>query len=149
LNRRNALPDRLQDRRLELRRINLALTVLAVLAASPAFAQYSAVITACRWDATHVCGGVAPGGGQLSVCIKANFAKLGASCKAALVGIAAVREACAADIQAQCPTAKPGAGHILLCVKAHYATMSEPCREAIGQAAERNLRALRAAGPPG
>jgi hypothetical protein len=118
----------------------LALAVAVLLSASPASAQYSGVITACRWDAKSVCGGVLPDGGQLAACIKQNFPALGESCKAALVRVAAVRTACATDISQQCPAIRPGAGRILFCVKAHFAALSEPCREAIGHAAERNLR---------
>jgi len=61
-------------------------------------------------------------------------------CKAALVRLDAVRDACMADLQQQCPGTRPGAGRLLLCVKAHYAALSRSCRDAIGHAAERNLR---------
>ena len=111
-----------------------------MLSAAPASAQYSEAITACRWDAKGVCGGVVPGRGQLAACIEHNFQKLSEPCKTALVRIAAVREACRADIQQQCSGTKPGSGRLLLCVKAHYAALSGSCREAIGQAAERNLQ---------
>jgi hypothetical protein len=111
-----------------------------LLSAAPAAAQYSAAITACRWNAKATCGGVVPEGGQLAACIDRNFDKLAEPCKTALVRIASVREACKADIERQCPGIRPGAGRLLLCVKAHYAALSWPCREAIGQTAERYLR---------
>jgi hypothetical protein len=118
----------------------LALAVLLLLSTSPAWAQVSAVIVACRWDAKGVCAGSVPEGGRLAAYIKQSFPALGETCKAALVRVAAVRTACATDISRQCPATRPGAGRILFCVKAHYAALSEPCREAIGHAAERNLR---------
>jgi hypothetical protein len=121
-------------------RSGLALAVVVLLAASPASAQVSTVIAACRFDAKGVCADAMPQGGQLAACIARNFPTLGESCKAALVRAAPVRTACAADIRQQCPDTKAGAGRLLFCVKAHYAALSEPCRAAIGQAAERNLR---------
>jgi hypothetical protein len=117
----------------------LVLAALALLSVSPAFAQYSAVIAACRWDSKQLCADVVPQGGGLARCIEEKFDALGYSCKAALVRITAVRQACGADIAQQCPGTKPGAGRVLLCVKAHYAALSAPCREAIGHAAERNV----------
>ena len=113
---------------------------MVLLSTSPAWAQYSAVIAACRFDAKGVCGGITPDRGRLAACITQNFQALSGSCQAALVRIKAVRDACGADIQQQCPATKPGAGRILFCVKAHYSAMSEPCRAAIGQAAARNIR---------
>jgi hypothetical protein len=112
----------------------------AWLAVSPASAQFSEVITACRFDSKQVCAGVLPDGGALGRCIQEHFAALAPSCQAALVAIAAVRKACDADVAQQCPGAKPGAGHLLFCVKQHYAALSAPCREAIGHAAEHNAR---------
>lgn len=123
-----------------MRRSGLAIAAVALLAAPAGSAQYSAVITACRWDAKGVCAGAVPEGGALAACIERNFQALAEPCKAALVRAAPVRAACAADIQQQCPGTKPGAGRILLCVKAHYAALSGSCREAIGHAAERKLR---------
>jgi len=111
-----------------------------MLSAAPAWAQYSAMIGACRFDAKSVCGGVVPDGGRLAACIKQNFEALGESCQAALVRVGAVRQACATDIEQKCPATRPGAGRILFCVKAHYRQLSEPCRDAIGRAAERNLQ---------
>jgi hypothetical protein len=118
----------------------LALAAAALVLASPASAQYSAAILACRFDAKGICGGTLPESGQLAGCIKRNFEKLAEPCQAALVGIATVREDCAADIEQQCPRTKPGESRLLFCVKAHYAALSEGCRDAIGQEAERNLR---------
>jgi hypothetical protein len=118
-----------------------ALAILASLAASPAFSQYSSVIAACRWDSKQVCAGALPEGGRLARCIEENFDRLGDSCRAALVNIATVRQACGADIAQQCPGTKPGAGRLLLCVKRHYAALGETCRDAIGHAVERHVRA--------
>jgi hypothetical protein len=114
---------------------------LASFAVSPAFSQYSSVITACRWDSKQVCAGALPEDGRLARCIEENFDRLGDSCRAALVNIATVRQACGPDIALQCPGTKPGAGRLLLCVKAHYAALGETCRHAIGHAVERNVRA--------
>jgi hypothetical protein len=123
---------------MDLRRSCLVL-VAVLLSAAPAAAQYSAVITACRWDAKGICVGAVPERGQLAACIEQNFQKLAEPCKAALVRIAAVRDACRADIQQQCPGTKVGAGRLLLCVKAHYTALSGPCRQAIGEAAAKSL----------
>jgi hypothetical protein len=124
----------------------LALAVLALLSASPAFTQgrYEAVISACRWDAKGLCGDALPGDGRLTACIKANFQALGEPCKSALVRTAAVRDACAADIRERCRITKPGSGRIFFCIKKNYAALSEPCRDTIAQAAERRLRAQEA-----
>jgi hypothetical protein len=111
-----------------------------LLSVSPASAQYSEVIAACRWDSKQLCAGVLPEGGALARCIEEHFAALGPSCQAALVGIAAVRKACGPDIAQECPGIKPGAGRLLLCVKEHYAALSALCRDAIAHAAERNAR---------
>jgi len=117
-----------------------ALAAALLLSASPASAQYSAVITACRWDAKGICAGTLPQAGQLAACIRQNFQALAEPCKSALVRIAAVQDACADDIRRQCPATRPGGGRIMLCVKAHYAALSGSCRDAIGHAAERNIR---------
>ena len=111
-----------------------------VLSAAPASAQYSTVISVCRWDAKGICAGAVPQSGQLAACIERNFQALAEPCKTALVRIAAVREACAMDLQQQCPATRPGASRLFFCVKAHYAALSVACRAAIGQAAARNLR---------
>ena len=123
-----------------MRRSCLAFAVAALFSASPASAQYSVVIAACRLDAKGVCAGAVPEGGQFAACIERNFQMLAEPCKAALVRLDAVRDACMADLQQQCPGTRPGAGRLLLCVKAHYAALSRSCRDAIGHAAERNLR---------
>jgi hypothetical protein len=114
--------------------------VIGLFVASPAWAQYSAVVAACRIDITHVCGGATPEGGRLAACITQNFQALSEPCKAALVEVSAVRDACAADLGQQCPATTPGAGRILFCVKAHYAALSAPCRDAIGQEAAHHLQ---------
>jgi hypothetical protein len=122
-----------------LRRSCLALAVLVLMATPPAWAQYSAIIAACRMDATGVCGGATPEGGRLAACITQNFQSLSEPCKAALVQVSAVRAACAADVRQQCPATRPGAGRLLFCVKAHYPALSAACRDAIGQAAARHI----------
>ena len=123
-----------------MRKTCLALATALLLSTPPAAAQYSAVIVACRGDAKAICAGALSDGGELVACFKRNFQALSEPCKAALVRITIVREACATDLKEQCPATRPGAGRILLCVKAHYAALSEPCRDAIGHAAERNIR---------
>ena len=122
-------------------RIYWAFAILVLVSASPASSQYVPVIQACSRDVVVFCGPDRTDGSRLAECTKAHFQDFTEPCKAALVKITAVRRACGVDIQQQCTRVKAGAGRILLCVKQHFAALSEPCKDAIGQGAERKVRA--------
>jgi hypothetical protein len=125
------------------RKLCLAIALLALASTSSALAEYVGVIHACSRDVASRCSPAQPGGDRLIECIKTHFAEFAQPCQAALVKVAAVRESCGADIEAQCPTVQPSAGRILLCVKEHFGALSERCKSAIAHAAERKLGAKR------
>src|SRR5262245_39872130 len=122
-------------------RFYLAIAMFVLFSASPASAQYAAVVQACRGDAKQFCAAVQSGGGQLAECIKTNFQGLSEPCKATLARTAGVVESCRADVRQQCPGIKPGAGRILLCIQQHFASLSAPCKHASGRADARTTAA--------
>ena len=118
------------------RHLTLTISLLLLVAMTPASGQYVTVIEACTRDVTKFCHAPQPQRNFLAECIEAHFQDFNEQCRTALVRTAAVREACRADIAQQCPTARPGAGRILLCVKKHFAALGQSCKDAIGRAAE-------------
>ena len=45
----------------------------------------SGPLAACRADLAQFCGGLQPGGGRISACIREHFAELSPGCKQALI----------------------------------------------------------------
>jgi hypothetical protein len=105
-----------------------AAVALATLwfAAAASAAERSAM-QACRADAQKLCAGVAPGGGRVVACLRANEAQLSADCKAQL----GVAEACAAELKRLCPQAA-GEGSLRQCARARRDEISAGCRAAVG-----------------
>lgn len=63
----------------------LALSLLLIAAAAPAFAADTAVLqTACRSDFQALCKGTKPGGGRIIACLQKHSDKLSDGCRAAL-----------------------------------------------------------------
>ncbi|MDE1145540.1 MAG: cysteine rich repeat-containing protein [Azospirillaceae bacterium] len=70
-----------------------ALSLMAALAAVPAFAQdQRAAMKSCQPDRQALCKDVQPGGGRILACLKQNEDKLSADCKAALANFPAPKQ---------------------------------------------------------
>jgi hypothetical protein len=93
---------------------------------SAAATERSAMQT-CRADAQKLCAGVAPGGGRVVACLRANEAQVTAECKAQL----GAAEACAAEVKKLCPQAD-GEASLRQCARAKRSEISAGCRVAAG-----------------
>jgi hypothetical protein len=106
-----------------------------MLAGSGVQAAPSALARACAKDVKTICGGVKPGGGALTACMKEHFADLSTDCQIAYVKAAAVGRACKADMKRFCADVKPGKGAKAECLRSHAAELSAGCKEAMAKAA--------------
>lgn len=122
------------------------MTAVALLAAGSARAGDEA----CRADVERLCAGIAPGGGRIAACLKANQAQVSPECKAELASVARkvkeVGEACEDDIQSLCPDVKPGQGAVLRCLRANLFSVSPACQEIVRAAQEKAAEFQKACG---
>ena len=128
-----------------IRKLKLALGILAVSAAAPAIAQDSLmeyVLTSCEADIKQYCSQVTPGEGRLLHCAAAHEDKLSGQCSYALyqaaslleqlsVAIVYVAQSCEAEIKTHCGGVKAGEGRILACLEENGESLGEPCKKAI------------------
>ena len=105
---------------------------------------------ACRADVEKLCAGIAPGGGRIAACLKANPAQVSPGCKAELASVARkvkeVGEACEDDIQSICPDVKPGQGAVLRCLRDNLFSVSPGCRDVVKGAQEKAAEFEKACG---
>lgn len=96
---------------------------------------------ACRADVERLCQGIAPGGGRLMACLRANQAQVSPACKAQLATVdrkvKEVGAACGDDVRSWCADVKPGGGAILRCLAQNRASLSPPCQEVLQGAQEK------------
>ena len=96
---------------------------------------------ACRADVERLCQGIAPGGGRLMACLRANQAQVSQACKAQLASVdrkvKEVGAACGDDVRSWCADVKPGGGAILRCLAQNRASLSPPCQEVLQGAQEK------------
>ncbi|WP_108662640.1 cysteine rich repeat-containing protein [Acuticoccus kandeliae] len=87
-------------RRALMRRSGLAAAMVALMASSaPVFAQSDnqapkltraegmQIYRACRTDLSRYCPNIAPGGGRIAACMRANHSKLSDGCKATIAEV--------------------------------------------------------------
>ena len=96
---------------------------------------------ACRADVERLCQGIAPGGGRLMACLRANQAQVSPACKAQLATVdrkvKEVGAACGDDVRSWCADVKPGGGAVLRCLAQNRASLSPPCQEVLQGAQEK------------
>ena len=128
-----------------IRKLKLALGVLALAAATPAMAQDSLleyVLTSCEADLKQYCSQVTPGEGRLLHCAAAHEDKLSGQCSYALyqaaslleqlaVAIAYVAQSCETEIKTTCADVKAGEGRILSCLEGNSETLGDACKKAL------------------
>jgi hypothetical protein len=128
-----------------IRKLTLALGVLAVTAASPAMAQDSLleyVLTSCEADLKQYCSQVTPGEGRLLHCAAAHEDKLSGQCSYALyqaaslleqlsMAIVYVAESCETEIKTLCGDVKAGEGRILSCLEGNTESLGDACKKAL------------------
>ena len=128
-----------------IRKLKLALGVLAVTAAAPAMAQDSLledVLTSCEADLKQYCSQVTPGEGRLLHCAAAHEDKLSGQCSYALyqaaslleqlaVAIAYVAQSCETEIKTLCGDVKAGEGRILSCLEGNSESLGDGCKKAL------------------
>ena len=128
-----------------IRKLKLALGVLALAAAAPAIAQDSLmeyVLTSCEADIKQYCSQVTPGEGRLLHCAAAHEDKLSGQCSYALyqaaslleqlsVAIAYVAQSCETEIKTLCGDVKAGEGRILSCLEGNGESLGDPCKKAL------------------
>jgi len=128
-----------------IRKIRLALGVLALAAAAPAVAQDSLleyVVNSCEADLKQYCSQVTPGEGRLLHCAAAHEDKLSGQCSYALyqaaslleqlsMAIVYVAESCETEIKTLCGDVKAGEGRVLSCLEGNSESLGEPCKKAL------------------
>ncbi len=128
-----------------IKRIRVALGVLAVAIAAPVVAQDSLleyVLTSCEADLKQYCSQVTPGEGRLLHCAAAHEDKLSGQCSYALyqaaslleqlsVAIAYVAQSCETEIKTLCGDVKAGEGRILSCLEGNTESLGDPCKKAL------------------
>ena len=128
-----------------IRKLKLALGVLALAAAAPAMAQDSLleyVMTSCDADLKQFCSQVTPGQGRLLHCAAAHEDKLSGQCSYALyqaaslleqlsVAIAYVAQSCETEIKTLCGDVKAGEGRVLSCLEGNSESLGDPCKKAL------------------
>jgi len=128
-----------------IRKIRLALGVLALAAAAPAVAQDSLleyVVNSCEADLKQYCSQVTPGEGRLLHCAAAHEDKLSGQCSYALyqaaslleqlsVAIAYVAQSCETEIKTMCGDVKAGEGRILTCLEGNSESLGDACKKAL------------------
>ena len=128
-----------------IRKLKLALGILAVSAAAPAVAQDSLleyVLTSCEADIKQFCSQVTPGDGRLLHCAAAHEDKLSGQCSYALyqaaslleqlaVAIAYVAQSCETEIKTMCGDVKAGEGRVLSCLEGNSETLGDACKKAL------------------
>lgn len=128
-----------------IRKLKLALGILAVAAAAPAVAQDSLleyVTTSCEADIKQYCSQVTPGEGRLLHCAAAHEDKLSGQCSYALyqaaslleqlsVAIVYVAQSCETEIKTLCADVKAGEGRILSCLEGNGESLGDACKKAL------------------
>ena len=128
-----------------IKKLKLAIGVLAVAAAAPAVAQDSLleyVVNSCEADITQYCSQVTPGEGRLLHCAAAHEDKLSGECSYALyqaaslleqlsVAIAYVAKSCETEIKTLCSDVKAGEGRILSCLEGNGEALGDACKKAL------------------
>src|SRR5210317_791481 len=128
-----------------IRKIRLALGVLALAAAAPAVAQDSLleyVVNSCEADLKQYCSQVTPGEGRLLHCAAAHEDKLSGECSYALyqaaslleqlsVAIVYVAQSCETEIKTLCSDVKAGEGRILSCLEGNSESLGDACKKAL------------------
>ena len=128
-----------------IKKLKLAIGVLAVAAAAPAVAQDSLleyVVNSCEADIKQYCSQVTPGEGRLLHCAAAHEDKLSGQCSYALyqaaslleqlsMAIVYVAESCETEIETLCGEVKAGEGRILACLEENGESLGEPCMNAL------------------
>ena len=91
----------------------------------------STLEVACADDVAEdngVCGGVAPGGGKLQLCLRDHLGELTDSCRDHVAGVMrdeaysiellpGMRRACGGEVAQRCPNLEPGQGRVAECLK--------------------------------
>ena len=127
------------------RRLKIALSVLALTFAAPAFSQDSLleyVVTSCEADIKQYCSQVTPGEGRLLHCAAAHEDKLSGQCSYALyqaaslleqlsMAIVYVAQSCETEIKTHCGDVKAGEGRILSCLEGNSESLGESCNKAL------------------
>jgi hypothetical protein len=105
---------------------------------------------ACRADVERLCTGIAPGGGRIAACLKANEAQVSPECKAELASVSRkvkeVGAACEDDVRSFCADVKPGQGAVLRCLAANKFSLAPACQEVIRGAQEKAAEFQKACG---
>ncbi len=128
-----------------IKKLKLAIGVLAVAAAAPAVAQDSLleyVVNSCEADIKQYCSQVTPGEGRLLHCAAAHEDKLSGECSYALyqaaslleqlsVAIAYVAKSCETEIKTLCSDVKAGEGRILSCLEGNGEALGDACKKAL------------------
>ncbi len=122
------------------------MTLVALLAAGSARAGDDA----CRADVERLCPGIAPGGGRIAACLKANAAQLSPGCKAELASVARkvkeVGAACEDDVRSFCADVTPGRGAVLECLAANRGSLAPQCQAVVQGAREKLAEFKKACG---
>ena len=127
------------------RRLKIALSVLALTFAAPAFSQDSLleyVVTSCEADIKQYCSQVTPGEGRLLHCAAAHEDKLSGQCSYALyqaaslleqlsMAIVYVAQSCETEIKTLCGDVKAGEGRILSYLEGNSESLGGPCKKAL------------------
>ena len=128
-----------------MKKLKIALGVLALSVAAPAVAQDSLleyVLTSCEADLKQYCSHVTPGQGRLLHCAAAHEDKLSGQCSYALyqaaslleqlaVAIAYVAQSCETEIKTLCGDVKAGEGRILSCLEGNTESLGDACKKAL------------------
>jgi hypothetical protein len=107
-------------------------TLLLTIAAVEALASYSGP---CAEDIGKQCGGIKPGGGKITACLKAHEAGLTSACKEELAGLQwKTRRApadCSDDVAAFCGNVRPVDRRIIRCLLQNEKELSAGCSKAL------------------
>jgi hypothetical protein len=121
-------------------------TVVALLGLGSARAEDDA----CRADVDRLCPGIAPGGGRIAACLKANQAQVSPACKTELASVARkvkeVGAACEDDIRSFCADVKPGQFAVLRCLADNKFSLTPACQDVVRGAQEKAAEFQKACG---
>ena len=131
-----------------IKKLKLAIGVLAVAAAAPAVAQDSLleyVVNSCEADIKQYCSQVTPGEGRLLHCAAAHEDKLSGECSYALyqaaslleqlsVAIVYVAQSCETEIKTLCGDVKAGEGRVLSCREGNGDSLGDSGKKALADA---------------
>ncbi len=124
-----------------LRRMIVALFVVALSAGVAVAADASSVKNACADDVAKYCKDVKPGGGRIARCLKANENQLSPACKSSIEEskrkIREAHQACDADVQKFCKDVQPGQGRLIKCLREHDKELSAECRAKMSEPRKR------------